>query len=35
MTEVYAAAGEDGRLLAWPLLAAAARRRWGWPALQD
>ena len=33
MTEVYAAAGEDGRLLAWPLLAAAARQRWGWTAL--
>ncbi len=33
MTEVYAAAGEDGRLLAWPLLAAAVRRRWGWQAL--
>lgn len=33
MTEVYGAKGEDGRRLAWPLLAAAARLRWGWEEL--
>ena len=33
MTQVYGAAGEDGRLLAWPLLAAAVGLCWGWAAL--
>ncbi len=33
MTAVYGAKGEDGRRLAWPLLAEAARLCWGWEAL--
>ena len=33
MTQVYGAAGGDGRALAWPLLAAAAGLCWGWTAL--
>lgn len=33
MTVIYGAAGTDGRALVRPLLAAAARKHWGWPAL--
>lgn len=33
MTVIYGAAGDDGRRLAWPLLEAAVRLRWGWGAL--
>lgn len=33
MTVIYGTQGEDGRRLAWPLLAQAARDCWGWAAL--
>lgn len=33
MTALYGTRGEDGRRLAWPLLAWAARDCWGWPSL--
>lgn len=33
MTVIYGAAGDDGRRLAWPLLAKAVRLCWGWEAL--
>lgn len=33
MTVLYGIWGEDGKKLAWPLLAAAARRVWGWERL--
>ena len=33
MTAVYGTRGEDGRTLAWPLLAWAVRDRWGWRTL--
>ena len=33
MTVIYGVAGTDGRALVRPLLAAAARKHWGWPAL--
>ena len=33
MTVIYGAAGRDGRQLAWPLLEAAVKLRWGWDAL--
>ena len=33
MTVIYGAMGDDGRQLAWPLLRAAVRLRWGWDAL--
>ena len=33
MTVIYGAMGGDGRRLAWPLLKAAVRLRWGWDAL--
>ena len=33
MTAIYGTAGEDGRLLAWPLLERAAKLCWGWDAL--
>ena len=33
MTVIYGAAGQDGRELTRPLLAAAAREHWGWAAL--
>ncbi len=33
MTVLYGAAGEDGRQLAWPLLAFAVRDAWGWDSL--
>ena len=33
MTVIYGAAGTDGRMLARPLLAAAAREHWGWSVL--
>lgn len=33
MTVIYGAAGDDGRRLAWPLLEAAVRLRWGWETL--
>ena len=33
MTTIYGTRGEDGRTLAWPLLAWAVRDRWGWRTL--
>ena len=33
MTVIYGASGEDGRKIAWPLLAHAAALHWGWTAL--
>lgn len=33
MTAIYGIEGEDGRKLAWPLLALAVREYWGWAAL--
>ena len=33
MTAVYGTRGEDGRTLAWPMLAWAVRDRWGWRTL--
>lgn len=33
MTWLYARRGADGRALAWPLLADAARLAWGWETL--
>lgn len=33
MTAIYGVMGAEGRKLAWPLLAEAARRRWGWAEL--
>jgi len=33
MTAIYGVKGRDGRKLAWPLLALAVRRHWGWAAL--
>ncbi len=33
MTMIYGTKGEDGRKLAWPLLAWAVRDRWGWQEL--
>lgn len=33
MTAVYGTRGEDGRTLAWPLLAWAVRDCWGWRTL--
>ena len=33
MTTIYGTRGEDGRTLAWPLLAWAVRDCWGWRTL--
>lgn len=33
MTAIYGVVGQDGRTLAWPLLAWAIRDCWGWSAL--
>lgn len=33
MTAIYGTRGEDGRVLAWPLLERAAQAHWGWSGL--